>query len=53
LGNVADASDATGEVSTVVFAGDILMSVWVNASVCVANGGLVTTQSDAIAMTTG
>lgn len=53
LGNVADVSDADGEVSTVVFAGDIPISVRVNASVRAANGELVTTQSDTIAVTTG
>jgi hypothetical protein len=53
LGNVSDVSDVNGEVSVEVFAGDIPISVRVNASVRVANGDLVTTQSDAIAVTTG
>ena len=53
LGNVADVSDTNGEVSTVVFAGEIPIPVRVNASVRDANGGLVTTQSNTIAVTTG
>ena len=53
LGNTSDVSDANGEVSTEVFAGDIPISVRVNASVRAAGGDLVTTQSEAIAVTTG
>jgi hypothetical protein len=53
LGNLSDISDANGEVSTEVFAGNIPISVRVNASVRAANGDLIATQSDTIAVTTG